>query len=227
MLRISRTRGDLHRSAVMVLAVFALNLCPSSVWSQIYTAESAIQLKRSVELLQAQNQALVDELLKNGIEIPTIPLSDAVEIFNSQAVLRNSDATKQRVLTEDEVLAAISVAMLKARAKALERLEEKKRNPVLSVETSTHREDRRNTLYIEELSEIIKTKAIPMNAKISLVTQIESSDGRKVDVWNVSLELPVDRENQRLVTEIRNTYLRIEAKRNVAPKFEPKLSITR
>lgn len=108
-------------------------------------------LHHSIQRLEEQREELLTQLKALDAPIPFTSLQDAVALFNSKAST-NADADSQAPLTEDEVVAAITMSVAKLRQNKPQH------------ETQSQ--------FIECLDRILQDRKVRMDAMIELVTEM-------------------------------------------------------
>lgn len=165
---------------------------PASCFAQVTDRPtggiSIATLHQSIERLETQREELLTQLRELNAPIPFTSLQDAVALCNSKAAV-HADASTQTPLTEDELVAAVTMSLAHLR-------ERKSRD-----ETQDH--------FVDCLDRILQERKLRMDAKLELVTRMSTADGTELDVWNIRLLIPAKNEGQKYAVTIREAFIRV------------------
>ena len=177
-----------YRHAI-IFALLAATPSLSFLQADDVPASTAIAaLHHSIQRLEEQREELLTQLKALDAPIPFTSLQDAVALFNSKAST-NADADSQAPLTEDEVVAAITMSVAKLRQNKPQH------------ETQSQ--------FIECLDRILQDRKVRMDAMIELVTEMPTADGTQLDVWNIRLIIPANNVGQKYAVTIREAFIRV------------------
>jgi len=182
-----------HRSPYLRAIIFALLTAASA--SSFLQAEdiplsspSIAALHQSIARLESQREELLTQLKALNAPVPDTSLQDAVALCNAKASA-HVDAASQSPLTEDEIIAAITMSVAKLR------------QAKVPHETQTH--------FIECLDRILQDRKVRMDAQLELITEMPAADGTALDVWNIRLIIPANNEGQKYAVTVREAFIRV------------------